>query len=393
MEFNDLISEIKELYQHVVKLFTTDFLTVFGTQLSLWNIILLVLVVAALVYISNKLSKFLNESFLTRYDISENARRTIGMGTGAIVLVLGLFIAVRSVDPDFSTFDFFTTDHFKLFGKPFSLWTLFSFVFSIILLVYVSGRISHLISEKILTRYRMDIGIRQSISTIARYLILILGLYIIISNTGIDLSALGVLAGALGVGIGFGLQNVTNNFISGLIILFERPIKVGDRIEVGDTNGDVVRISARATTIITNDNISIIIPNSEFISSKVINWSHNDRMVRFRFPIGVSYNEDPQQVKQLLMEVMKENTAILKSPPPDVWFDEFGDSSLNFTMMVWTSAYVQRPKSLKSQLYYAVFQKFKEHNIEIPFPQRDLHIKSGELPVNLKNKNGYATND
>lgn len=287
---------------------------------------------------------------------------------------------------------FFTTDFFRLAGIEFSLWSFFQLVASIILVVYLSGKVKSLLVERILVRYRLDIGIRQSIGTIVRYIFLILGLYIIIQSAGIDLSAIGILAGALGVGIGFGLQNITNNFISGLIILFERPIKVGDRIEVGNTSGDVVNISARATTIITNDNISIIIPNSEFISSKVINWSHNDRMVRFRFPVGVSYHEDPEKVKQLLMEVMAENKGVLKSPPPDVWFDEFGDSSLNFNLMVWTSEYVQRPKNLRSQLYYAVFKKFKEHGIEIPFPQRDLHIKSGELPVNVKNFNGYANN-
>lgn len=285
---------------------------------------------------------------------------------------------------------FFTADFFRLVGIEFSLWSFFQLIASIILVIYLSGKIKNLLVERILIRYRLDIGIRQSIGTIVRYIILILGLYIIVQSAGIDLSAIGILAGALGVGIGFGLQNITNNFISGLIILFERPIKVGDRIEVGNTSGDVVGISARATTIITNDNISIIIPNSEFISSKVINWSHNDRMVRFRFPVGVSYNEDPEKVKQLLMEVMNGNKGVLKNPPPDVWFDAFGDSSLNFNLMVWTSEYVQRPKNLRSQLYYAIFKKFKEQGIEIPFPQRDLHIKSGELPVNIKNTNGYA---
>lgn len=285
---------------------------------------------------------------------------------------------------------FFTYSFFALGGFEVSLWSVFKLVVSIAILLYITRKLTKLLVDQILPRYRLDIGIRQSIGAIVRYIILIIGLYIIISTAGINLSALGVLAGALGVGIGFGLQNITNNFISGLIILFERPIKVGDRIEVGDVNGDVVRISARATTIITNDNISIIVPNSEFISSTVINWSHNDRMVRFRFPVGVSYSEDPDQVKQLLLEVMKENKGVLRNPPPDVWFDEFGDSSLNFNLMVWTSEYIQRPKALRSQLYYAIFKKFKEHEIEIPFPQRDLHIRSGELPVNLKNANGHT---
>lgn len=148
---------------------------------------------------------------------------------------------------------------------------LIALVFSVFILVIVTEWIKKIIVHKVLTRYQMDIGTRQSVGTIIRYVLLIGGFVIIIQNSGIDLSALGILAGALGVGIGFGLQNITNNFISGLIILFERPIKVGDRIEVGDVNGDVIKISSRSTMIVTNDNISIIVPNSQFIDSPVIN--------------------------------------------------------------------------------------------------------------------------
>ena len=284
----------------------------------------------------------------------------------------------------------FTTD-FAIGGHPFDLVDIISLLVSIYLLIYVSGKFRKLLVNNVLTRYNLDIGIRQSIGTIVRYLVLVLGFTVIVQSAGIDLSSLTVLAGALGVGLGFGLQNIANNFISGLIILFERPIKVGDRIEVGGVNGDVVNISARATTVITNDNISIIVPNSEFISSQVINWSHNDRRVRFRYSVGVSYDEDPEQVKELLMEVMDEHPGVLKNPAPDVWFTEFGDSSLNFNLMIWTSMYVQRPDDLRSQLYYLVFKKFKEHGVEIPFPQRDLHIRSGDLPVELKNHNGIST--
>lgn len=222
-----------------------------------------------------------------------------------------------------------------------------------------------------------NIGVSQSIATIVRYLLIIIGLIIIFQTTGIDLSALGLLVGALGVGIGFGLQSITNNFISGLIILFERPIKVGDRIEIDDLAGNIVDISARATTIITNDNIAVIVPNSDFINSRVINWSHNNRRIRLNFPVGVSYNEDPEKIRTLLEEVAKANSGVLSSPKPYVLFESYGDSSLNFNLLVWTSEFIDRPKILKSELYYEIFRKFKEHNVEIPFPQRDIHLKSG----------------
>ena len=231
--------------------------------------------------------------------------------------------------------------------------------------------------KRIFPRYDLNVGVSQSIATIIRYILVIIGLFIIFQTSGIDLSAIGLLVGALGIGIGFGLQNITNNFISGIIILFERPVKVGDRIEVDDLAGNIVNISARATTIITNDNIAVIVPNSDLVSNRVINWSHNDRNVRLNFPVGVSYNEDPEKIKKLLLEVANANQGVLQKPPPDILFENFGDSSLEFNLRVWTDEYSDKPKVLKSQLYYSIFKKFKEHGVEIPYPQRDLHLKSG----------------
>ena len=266
---------------------------------------------------------------------------------------------------------------FDVKGSDFTLLTLLFIIISSILLVFLSKRLSKLLVKNVLNKYIKDSGVSDSIGTIFRYSVIVIGFITIFQSAGFDLSTLGLLAGALGVGIGFGLQNVTNNFISGIIILFERPIKVGDRIEVGDINGDVHSISMRSTTVITNDNISVIVPNSEFINSQVINWSHNDRRVRFKFPVGVSYNEDPQKVREVVLEVANEHPGVLENPSPDLWFEGYGDSSLDFHLTVWTSSFIQRPGVFKSQLYYEIFKKFKEHKIEIPFPQRDLHLKSG----------------
>lgn len=270
--------------------------------------------------------------------------------------------------------------NFELFNLGESVFTTRSFlilIISLFLLFYVTSHIRRLMIKRIFPRYDLNVGVSQSIATIIRYILVIIGLFIIFQTSGIDLSAIGLLVGALGIGIGFGLQNITNNFISGIIILFERPVKVGDRIEVDDLAGNIVNISARATTIITNDNIAVIVPNSDLVSNRVINWSHNDRNVRLNFPVGVSYKEDPEKIKKLLLEVAIANSGVLQDPPPDVLFDNFGDSSLGFNLRVWTDEYSDKPKVLKSQLYYAIFKKFKEHGVEIPFPQRDLHLKSG----------------
>lgn len=248
---------------------------------------------------------------------------------------------------------------------------------SFVALFVVTEWIRRILVQKVLSRYQIAVGTRQSIGTIIKYVLILAGIFSILQTSGVDLSAFGILAGAIGVGIGFGLQNVTNNFISGLIILFEQPIKVGDRIEVGDVTGDVIRISARSTIIVTNDNISIIVPNSQFIDSQVINWSHSDQHIRFNFPVGVSYQEDPEKIKRILLEIAFANPGVLKTPEPDVLFNDYGDSSINFNLRVWTSEYVNKPKVLRSQLYYEIFRRFREEEIEIPYPQRDIHLRSG----------------
>lgn len=274
-------------------------------------------------------------------------------------------------------FDLFTVTIFTLGKTNISLTFIVVFFLAFVTLFYISNKVEKLLVKRILIKSNLNKGTIQATGAILKYIILTVGFFVIIHTAGIDLTALGFLAGALGVGIGFGLQNITNNFISGIIILFERPIKVGDRIEVGHVKGDVHEISARSTTIITNDNITLIVPNSEFISNTVINWSHNDRVVRFHFPVGVSYNEDPRIVRKIVLEVVNQNSGVLKKPHAELLFDSFGDSSLNFNLIIWTTEYTDRPMILKSQLYYAIFKKFKDNNIQIPFPQRDLHLVSG----------------
>lgn len=272
---------------------------------------------------------------------------------------------------------FLNNEIIKIGGKSFSPGDLMLLVFSVLFLFFVASRIQRLLVRRIFPRYNMEPGAGDAVGRIVQYIILVLGMMVILQTSGIDISSLGIIFGALSIGIGFGLQNITNNFISGLIILFERPIKVGDRVEIEGVAGNITKISARSTTIITNDNIAIIVPNSEFINSKVINWSLNDNTVRFNFPVGVAYHEDPDHIRRLLVEVAEECDGVLVDPVPDVLFEEFADSSLDFNLRVWSQKYADRPKVLKSMLYYKIFEKFKEAGVEIPFPQRDLHIKSG----------------
>ena len=268
------------------------------------------------------------------------------------------------------------TPLFEFGNTEFTLQSIIYIIVITYLLILITAFLKKYIIYKLLSKSEIDIGVRESFGSILRYLILVIGFIVIFQTAGIDLSSLTILFGALGIGLGFGLQNITNNLVSGLIILFERPVKIRDHIEVGEVHGDVVDISLRATTILTNDNISIIVPNAELISTPVTNWSHLDRNVRFNIPVAVSYNEDPERVKAALIEIAENNTGVLEQPGPDVLFDSYGDSALNFNLRIWTRSYINRPGVLRSQLYYEIFQKFKENNINIPYPQRDIHIKT-----------------
>jgi len=241
-----------------------------------------------------------------------------------------------------------------------------------------------LLRTRVLARTKLEVGQQYAIARIVGYIVLVLGLLIGLETVGVNLNSLAVVAGALGVGIGFGLQNIVNNFVSGLIILAERPIQIGDRIDLGNnTVGKVVRIGARATHVLTNDNIMVIVPNSEFVSNRVVNWTHIDPRVRLRLVVGVGYSSDPHEVEKLLLEIADENPNVLKDPAPTVAFKEFGQSTLNFELRVWAEDMAHRPGNLESQLNFAIWDKFKQRGIELPFPQRDLHIK-GPVRVELR---------
>lgn len=253
-------------------------------------------------------------------------------------------------------FSLFTKPLFQLGQTWVSLTTILEFVLVLLLAILLS---------RVLARTKMDVGLQYAIARIASYVVLVLGFLIGLETIGINISSLTVIAGALGVGIGFGLQNIVHNFVSGLILLTERPIRVGDRVDVGGTEGNVIRIGARSTSIVTNDNITIIVPNSQFISGQVTNWSIGDPKVRFRIPVGVSYGSDPRVVEKLLLEVAAANPHVLREPPSSVRFVEFGDSALNFELRVWSVDMVSRPGAMRSELNFAIWDKFKQHGIEI----------------------------
>lgn len=261
------------------------------------------------------------------------------------------------------------------FGKTeVTFWAILSLVVLVCLLFWTAGLVRRILVNRVLTRSSLDLGVREAIGSIVRYAVLLFGTLGILQTAGFDLTTLGVFAGAIGIGLGLGLQHITNNFISGLIILIERPIKVGDRIEIGPVDGDVVEIGGRSTRILTNDNITIIVPNSRFVTENVVNWKHTDSRVRVRIPVGVAYGTDPRLVEQVLLEVAATNPDVLADPEPKVWFRGFGDSALNFELLAWNASLLHRRGQLMSDLNHSIVRAFAIHGIEIPFPQRDVHI-------------------
>lgn len=213
---------------------------------------------------------------------------------------------------------------------------------------------------------------------ISHYIIMVLAVLVILSTIGVNLNSLTVIFGLLGVGIGFGLQNLAANFISGLIILVEQPIKVGDWVEINNREGAVTDINLRSTHIETNDAVHIIVPNRQILENNIVNNSQGKPYFRVRTPVGVSYGSDMKLVHETLLDVARENSRTLSMPEPEVWLVGFGDSSVDFHVMTWITSPKERER-LMSEIYMSAWWALKQKGIEIPFPQRDLHIRSSDV--------------
>jgi Small-conductance mechanosensitive channel len=264
-------------------------------------------------------------------------------------------------------------------GVSLSLVQIFLLIALLIAVFWISSRTKRFLFNRFLVNSGLDRSLQYAIAQIVSNLVLVVGIFIVLENTGIHLGALTVFAGAVGVGVGFGLQNIASNFISGLVILAERPITIGDRVRVAGVVGQVREIRARSTVIVTNDNIAMIVPNTKFIDSPVTNWTYGDPRVRFRIPVGVAYGSDVEKVRESLIAAGAENPHTLKDPAPNVFFDGFGESALNFELVVWSSEMSHRPRRFRSDLNFAIERHLRQAGVEIPFPQRDLHIRSGIL--------------
>ena len=266
-------------------------------------------------------------------------------------------------------------------GVTLSLLQIFFLIAFLIGVFWLSSRTKRFLFNRFLTKSGLDRALQHAIAQIVGYAVLIIGIIIVLENAGIHIGTLTVFAGAVGVGVGFGLKNIASNFISGLLILAERPITIGDRIEVAGITGQVRQIRARSTVIMTNDNIAMIVPNEKFIDSPVTNWTYTDRRVRFRLPVGVAYGSDVNRVREELIAAAREHPATLGDPAPDAFLEKFGESTIDFLLIVWSEEMSRRPSRFRSDLNYLIYNHLTAAGIEIPNPQRDLHFRGGVIKV------------
>lgn len=257
----------------------------------------------------------------------------------------------------------------------------------LIMTVFLSRILTRLLQRRIAKRAYLDPGLQYTLGRLTQYLIFILGvlLAIKVASPTIDLTSIAVIFTALSVGIGFGLQYIAADIASGFILLFERPVRVGDRITIGEDEGDVQSINLRTTVVTTNDRISIIVPNSRLVSQRLINWSYGDPRARIAIPVGVATDSDIDVVTRTLLKAAEGVDNVLNDPPPKVQFLKFGDWSLDFRLLVWTN----RPRlhtQIRSDINYRIEKLFREAHIEIPFPQTELRLRGGQLHLDAGDK-------
>jgi len=280
----------------------------------------------------------------------------------------------------------YLNDVHKIGNLQLSVTTVVEGILIFIVALVLSRTLSAFLQRRIAKRAYLDPGLSYTLGRLTQYLILTAGLLLAMKSAfNLDLTSIAVVFTALSVGIGFGLQYIAADIASGFILLFERPVRVGDRISIGSQEGDVQSINLRTTVLNTNDRVSVIVPNSKLVRDQLINWSYGDPRARIAIPIGVSYEADVDLVTKTLLSAAKEVDNVLQDPPPKVQFLEFADWSKNFRLLVWTN----RPRlhrQIRSDINYRIERLFREASIEIPYPQTELRLREGSLHLDADDR-------
>ena len=287
--------------------------------------------------------------------------------------------------------DFLSFRLFRISGTDVTVSSL-AMCAGILIVTWIAARVAKkLVAERLLARTHLAVGARYAVGRVLGYLIWFVGGMLALNAVGVNATSLAAFGAALGVGIGFGLQDIVKNFVAGIIVLLERPVMVGDRIEIDKRVGDVVEIRTRSTVIRTNDDVFLIVPNSKFITDTVTNWSFRSGRIRFGVPIGVSTGSDPREVEKALLSAASRTEGVLQSPAPSVYFRGFGEWTLDFELLAWTEKMLHSKPAFVSNLNFAIWEELAKREIEIPNPQRDIHIRSAEgLAATTREGNGRS---
>ena len=264
---------------------------------------------------------------------------------------------------------------FNLGKARISVLSVIKFLLLVALLFTLAMWLSAIIERRMRRTNYLSPSVRVGLSKFSKFLLIGLAFFIALDAVGIDLTALTVFGGALGVGLGFGLQRIASNFISGFLLLFDRSIKPGDVISIGNKFGWVEELRARYIVVRDRDGVDTLIPNENLVTSEVINWSYSDRNVRLKLPVSISYANDPQQAIELLIQAARENPRVLSNPEPVGRLMHFGDNGIELELRLWINDPEKGVNNVRSDINLAIWRLFKQHNITIPFPQRDVHVK------------------
>ena len=359
-------------------------LGVFLFDNTIWSIYRFFLFYAAYVLLDGSIELLLNSDYMMKIKSVKPNKEAILSWLNSFVRLLLTYLLLKDIFDLFKIWDdiseYFVniwTYEIKAGNLSFSIGNIFTLIITLYISNLLSKVVSTILEKDVLKKFNLKRGVPRTISTLVKYTILTIGFLIAVAAAGMDIQNFTIIIGALGVGIGFGLQDIINNFISGLILLFERPIQVGDTVQVDQLWGDVKKIGIRSSVIRAFDGSEVIVPNSMLISREVTNWTLSDQKRRLEIEVGVEYGTDLEKVMKVLIDSAKKHNKVMNEPPPAAWFTGFGDNSINFKLVFWHPEF-DGSLGVKSDVAVSVFKALEKEGITIPFPQQDVYIK--QLP-------------
>lgn len=385
--------KLQEVLTDISRLVTTTLFKIEDSSISVISILLLIIGVLVVIFLTRRLGKWLRRSLLVKLGFDEGSIEALAIIISYSAGLLGFAIALQV--SGFSLNSLFATPLFTIEKTAISLGSICTLIFWVVVVILISRVFGNWLKRSLLVKLGLDAGSREAIATIVTYSTGTLSLVLVLQASGIDFNSLTFLAGGFGIGLGFAVQDLAKNFVSGLTLLLEQPMKIGDFIQLDDLSGIVHKISIRSTTIRTGEGISIIVPNLNFVTNKIINWNHQDPRSCITIPIGVAYESDPALVAEILLGAAYTEHRVLSDPSPEVQLRKFDGDSLDMELYVWITD-PTAASSIISSLNFVIQHELRERDIKTPSRQRDLWFRNPEdlrevfRQINLANGSGQS---